>query len=80
MFSCRTELTVSRDPSASCLTFVGFGSGAAIGESIADLAFPVFTADTVGFLLGFPLVAPVGALTALGAGVLGLLGFVAHQR
>ena len=31
------------------------------------------------FFLGFPLVAPVGSIAALGAAVFGLLGFVAHD-
>jgi hypothetical protein len=33
--------------------------------AVADLAFGVFAADAVGFLLGFPLVAPVSTVAAL---------------
>ena len=37
-------------------------------------------ADTIGFLLGFPLITPISPLTTLGTAVLGFLGFVTHQR
>lgn len=63
-----------------------FGAHAAVGimagadDGVTNLALGIFAADVVGFFLRFPFIAPVGAVAAFGAAVLGFLGFVAHQR
>jgi len=43
------------------------------GKFRADLAFPVFSADAVGFFLGLPLITPVSSIASLGPAVFGLL-------